>query len=402
MLLKALNFMRGSVTISVGGAYIERFLNICAANDIAFWNVKRISCDLIYSDVRIKSFFKLCKYARRAMCRVHILKKNGFPFFIRRFKKRYALAAGLAVCAAAMFILSGYVWTVEINGCDRISSVQLMQSLNRNGFKIGMKTSAVDVDAIRNGVMSEQKEILWMTVNTIGSHAQIFIKEREQAPVMTDGKSAADIIAKRDGIITNVSVKNGISGVCVGQTVIKGELLVSGIYQSELTGVKQMHSSADIYARTWRSFRRVMPHPDCRLEKTGRKKTGCALVLGAKRINFYDSGAQPFEHCIKEERTKRLYLGKKLRLPICFVTRSVYECEACPAQPYYKDAEKILYNSTQSDLKAATDGQIIDKSFDITLENGVYTGIIRAECVENIAEERIILQSEPKQVNAGK
>ena len=37
MLMRCINFMRGSVRIAVRGAGIERFLNVCAANGIMFW-----------------------------------------------------------------------------------------------------------------------------------------------------------------------------------------------------------------------------------------------------------------------------------------------------------------------------------------------------------------------------
>lgn len=40
MLRKMINGLRGSVRLEVSGAFPERFLNLCAQNGMAFWDVE--------------------------------------------------------------------------------------------------------------------------------------------------------------------------------------------------------------------------------------------------------------------------------------------------------------------------------------------------------------------------
>ena len=58
MILGIINYIRGSVRIEIQGAAIERFLNLCAQNQIDFWDVRRIAPDLAQA-VRLFHFLKL-------------------------------------------------------------------------------------------------------------------------------------------------------------------------------------------------------------------------------------------------------------------------------------------------------------------------------------------------------
>ena len=80
MILGIINYVRGSVRIEIQGAAIERFLNLCAQNQIDFWDVRRIAPDLAQATVRISGFRQLRRFTRRAMCSVRIVGKRGVPF----------------------------------------------------------------------------------------------------------------------------------------------------------------------------------------------------------------------------------------------------------------------------------------------------------------------------------
>ena len=43
MLLGLINYVRGWVRVEIRGAAIERFLNLCAQTEIAFWDVRRLA-----------------------------------------------------------------------------------------------------------------------------------------------------------------------------------------------------------------------------------------------------------------------------------------------------------------------------------------------------------------------
>ena len=99
-------FLLGSVTITVEGFFIERFLNICMNKKIflqdlnkennTYIRVKMYSVEIekklktknTYIRVKIlKSDFREIKHiARKTKCKVKIEKKSGMPFIINKYR----------------------------------------------------------------------------------------------------------------------------------------------------------------------------------------------------------------------------------------------------------------------------------------------------------------------------
>ena len=42
---RTVNYLKGSVLLEVEGKFPERFVNICADNNVEFWNLERIEED---------------------------------------------------------------------------------------------------------------------------------------------------------------------------------------------------------------------------------------------------------------------------------------------------------------------------------------------------------------------
>ena len=103
MLLGLINYVRGWVRVEIRGAAIERFLNLCAQNDIAFWDVRRLAPDVVQATVRIQGFRQLRHFTRRMMCSVHIVKKKVCLF------TPIVCCPGWP-CGAALWCVPGLFW----------------------------------------------------------------------------------------------------------------------------------------------------------------------------------------------------------------------------------------------------------------------------------------------------
>lgn len=71
----------GMLTIRVRGAELERFLNICSAHRILLYRIRRTQLDELQAEVSLRDFYRLSRVRKRSRCRVHILRRRGFPFF---------------------------------------------------------------------------------------------------------------------------------------------------------------------------------------------------------------------------------------------------------------------------------------------------------------------------------
>lgn len=71
---------RGMLTIRVRGAELERFLNICSEHRILLHRIRRTQLDELQAELSLRDFYRLSRVRKRSRCRVHILRRRGFPF----------------------------------------------------------------------------------------------------------------------------------------------------------------------------------------------------------------------------------------------------------------------------------------------------------------------------------
>ena len=96
------------------------------------------------------------------------------------------------------------------------------------GVSVGSFLPRMDFEAICNEYRLSHPEIAWMGMYREGTVLRVKIletasyEEEEKPPY-------ANIVAAADGVITDIAVSRGTAVVKKGQTVKKGDLLVSGV-----------------------------------------------------------------------------------------------------------------------------------------------------------------------------
>ncbi len=138
MLLGLINYVRGNVRVEIQGAAIERFLNLCAQNQIAFWDVRRVAPDRVQATVRISGFRQLRHFTRRMMCHVHIIGKQGVPFQAHKLMPRVALWGGALAAVALLCAASQFVWTIDISNCDHTLQAEALRLTEEAGLRPGV------------------------------------------------------------------------------------------------------------------------------------------------------------------------------------------------------------------------------------------------------------------------
>ena len=126
---KVINFLRGSVRLEAEGAFPERFLNLCAQNGVAFWAVEWLETGRVALTVPRHDARRAQALGERASCQVTRRKAGGVPFFLARFRKRYALLTGLALSLAAVCVLSQFVLDVEVSGNETVTTAEILTEL---------------------------------------------------------------------------------------------------------------------------------------------------------------------------------------------------------------------------------------------------------------------------------
>lgn len=389
MLLSVIHNFGGLVRLRIKGSYLERFLNICAKNDICFFSVHRISIDEMTVSVSAQDFKKLRSFARKTRCRIHIMEKHGLPFILRRFRKRYVLWGGLFFFCALLYILSAYIWVINVKFPEGIDGHQLMDDLAALGVHTGVRASSIDVDAIKSKMMEKNEKLSFIALNISGNELEIDLQVRKEKPVMMDTYAISSIVAKKDGVITKFDVKSGYPLKKTGQTVLKGEMMVSALMQPsrEDAQPRLVHSMADIQARTWYNKARKLNLNTKRKLYSGEEKTKYALVFGKKRINLYFDSSISADSCDKIVEVKRIKISDYLSLPVALVKQTYVFYETSEETLDAKQVSAFMEIRAKQQIEAIIDGEIVSINHKIKSEGNSAVLYTSAECVENIGME---------------
>ena len=249
MILKLIRFFRGYVDFKIKGRFPERFINLCMRQGYFLFNI--ISDSKGYRASMLMCDYRQIRYiARRTGVKLAVEHKHGFPYIISKHKNRTGLAVGLAFFILFTQIAGMFVWTVEVHGVETLSESEIISTLSENGLYCGAFKNSINLQYAESTLMQQVEGIGWMSVNLIGTKAEIEIKEKEVKPTIIPYDEPCNIKAKTDGIIKQMNTKNGTAVMKAGSAVMEGQLLVSSVVENSLGQVRFVHADAQVLADT--------------------------------------------------------------------------------------------------------------------------------------------------------
>ena len=393
MLLRLVNALRGSVRLEVEGAFPERFLNLCAQRGILFWNVEWMEATRLRLTVTRRGSRQAAALGERTLCIVTPAGRKGMPYFLARFKKRYAFWVGMGLSMAAVCVLSSFVLTIEVKGNTNVPTAQILTELRRQGLGIGTFGPGLDERTVGNKVLLQLPQLSWLSINLYGTRAEVLVREAVEAPELVDAQEYGSVVARASGIVTRVEALTGEAVVKVGDTVLEGETLISGTVHLEgpaysdkpEIGQIQVRASGRVYARTWRTMAAQLPLEAQVKRYTGEEANRWSVTALGLRTDFFGKGGISFDRYDKISRTWTLTLpgGEEMPLAVQRETCRAYELETLAVEP--DAAEAMLKERLMEALEEAVgEGEIVSTEFAVETENGMLTVTLQAECREEI------------------
>lgn len=376
--------IRGTARLRVSGARPERMLNLLARYGIWFSQMERTDELSLCFTVLHRDLRRAQRLAADAYFDVEVLRHSGLPMLARRVKHRFALYIMPPLCILAVLVLSLFIWEIEITGNETISDAQILSVLDDHGIRVGSFGLCIDRELLRDKVISVLPKISWMTVNVKGCRAEVIIRERVEPPEIVDMGSPADMIAARTGLICEMSVFEGAAQAKKGDTVLQGELLISGTMPSLSGKTRLVRSLGVIKARTWYEISEKMPLEYISKRYTGETKTKKSLIIGNYRLNLYLNGGISLDACDKIISRERLSLPGGILLPIETVSAEYREYIPETARMSDEDAEAILKARLTQRLIEQTKGEPLSLEFETRSDGEFVTVTLHAECMEDI------------------
>lgn len=388
---RGIDFFIGYVQIELEGFFIERFLNICAKEQIRLWRTKKVNKSKIYTNISIEDFKRIRKLVRKTKCRMKIRRKRGLPFIIRKYKNRKVFIFLFFILIFSIFALSNFIWNIEIEGNQTISEEEIMSEINKLGLYQGILKNKVNANKIIDSLRLENEKIAWIGMKIEGTNAKITIVEATEKPEIIDENEYCNIVASKEGIITKVNVTNGTAVCKPGDVVEKGDKLIEGWMEGKYTGVRYMHASGEIEARVWYTAEKTESYIQTENEKTGEEENRYSIIFNKKQINFYKTLSK-FKKYDTIKIDKKIKLFNNFYLPIEFRKSTNYEYKEVERQ-YTSEAlkEKILTELEEQIKENLTDKEIANKDVIIEEQNGAMKVRLIYEVLEKIGvEEKLV------------
>lgn len=384
------HFCSGCVRVRLEGLSPERFFNLCGAAGIEVWDVTSIGGAYEFF-IGIRDFFSCGPFAKKAKVRLRVQKKSGLPFFLYKNRARKLWALGLSGFFILLYALSLFVWDIEYQGNEKYTDDELGHFLESMEIGCGIPKSDVSCEGIEEALRNEFEGITWVSARLSGTRLYVHIKENEvplEVPVKDE--TPCDLTAAYDGVITSIVVRSGIAMVKAGDTVEKGQVLVSGrlpVTDDSETVVAEhlIRADADVTARIRRTETKEIPVWHRKEVKTGVVRKGIFLdISGHSFVWILPDFKKTQWKTVTEQGRLRLFGDFYLPVDYGFIT----SFEVCPYDEKYTEAE--LYRMAEN-FKQELSENLLQKGVQI-IENNVRILVDGSSCqfvAELLTEETI-------------
>ena len=391
-----MNLFLGYVIIRAEGDGVEKLLNLAVSRGILFWDIRYMGDKVVFKTYP-DNFPLLRPLSRKAGCSLRIQAKAGFPFLFYRFKKRRGLVAGLIFFFLFLYTASNFIWFIEVKGLEEMEEAYILKIAGEVGLTPGTTKRGLDFESLEREFLLLERDLAWVGFEIQGARLVIVVTEKTRPPEdLRDITS--DLVANRDGLIEKVLVLSGEARAEAGDTVQRGQVLISGT----LTASRQegdeiltwetgrVRARGEVFARVWYEFFAAYPLTEHTRERTGERAASYALRFLDREV-FLGPGVSPYRNYEVEE-IKRQVKWRNLDTPIEFMTIYYYELslqtrELSGDEALFKAREELFAKASAA-LPAGVE-VVSHEVEELPLTSGGQRGLrLIIETRENIAEER--------------
>ena len=385
MLKHIVNLLKGEVTGRVESGFPERVLNLCAEYGVVFWDLRWESPVAITFTLTRRDWKRLRKLSKRLDCDMTAVSWKGTPFFVGRMRHRYALWAGLGLCALLLSYGSFFIWDFEVEGNETVSRQEILRALEKYGVGFGTYGYGVNSFELRNYLLLELPELSYIAVNVRGCRAYVQVRERVPAPEIISKRDIGNTVAAKDALVTAIQPWDGEKQVLPGTMVKEGQLLISGVVQNDYAGVRYLRGMGRVYGRTWYELRCQVPLTVWEKAYTGEERVQRALLVGKNRINLYFSSSIPGDTYDKITTKDKWTLPGNIPLPVTMVTETLRGYTLKESSRSQEEAIRLADTILTARLRRSMEeGEVLSRELTCEVVGDTLMVTLSAECQEQI------------------
>ncbi len=402
-MLHWIQYIKGYVTIKVWGYSVERLLNLCGNHDILVWGIKDHG-DYHTMNISVRGFFALKPLLKKTGTRAAVLQRYGLPFFVSKMCRRKIFVIGLVACMAFWILTSGYIWNIKIEGNFALTEDVLLDYLESQGVHTAMKKSNLKIEDLERALREDYDLITWTSVQLNGTTLLVHIKENEMPEYDQTGQSQTgegmDLVASRSGTVSYIITRSGVPQVALGDTVEKGDILVSGavpVYNEDTTVRKYqfVKSDADIILRYGEDIcvEKNIAYEEKRY--TGEQEDIWVLGAGDKEWSLRFRKI-PYAAYDSSEEKKQVQLLDHLYLPFSYGQKTVREYEIIEQKHTEEEMKTLMQEEWHKIISTLEEKGVQIAEKNVTIKKNDTKWVLTAHMqLEESAVELVPTSTEP-------
>lgn len=376
------------VCIMEGGQY-HRVINICRKRKIYLWQL-RFGENGIHFLVLAADYDELLEIATMCGSRLIVKEKRGLPYFIKKYKKHCAFPAGLMLAVICIYVMSLYIWNIEITGNSYYTEETISSFLNEINAGCGSLKGTLVPSEIETEMRIRYPYVSWVSVQIVGTKLLVAMEEGVLEKEQTQ-EEYKDIVATADGIVASIVTRKGTALVHAGDEVKKGDMLIRGsvdIIGDDLTVIQTLETGADgdIVIRTDYPVSQRLPRTYKKKVYTGESHRHLSFDLLNHHFDI-GSGEPFFENSEKVSETKKFRLTRNFYLPFIFTkaTETEYIWEKARYDDAVLEHQMAVYTEEIINNIQSVGGKIIENHVSHTsdVNGGTIGGYLTIE-IDNL------------------
>ena len=314
-----------------------------------------------------------------------VRKRSGIPALLYRYRYRYGAAIGAALFFFIVFFSGSVIWDVRIEGNRRLEEEEVIAALAECGLSVGDFKRDIDTSLIENILMIKSDDISWISINLIGSVAEVEIRERDIAPE-EEAWDAANIVAAEDGEIVLFEAVRGNILLKIGDRVRAGELIVSGIYDGS-GALRYTNAKGKVFAEVEEEILVEVPLEYDKKVYTGRVYTEKSLVFFKKEIKIYSNCRNLTSSCDKIDTVEYLDVLSQGELPVGVRTVRYFEYTNETQKRDTQEAQRLAEYKLSAILGArAADSELLGVKRESFVTEEKFVILCKARSIKDIAK----------------
>lgn len=273
------------ISLEINSLSLEKVLNALWKRKINIINIKKVSITTMIITVDYVHYNEIEEIVKKSKGKVRIVGKSGLLFLLEMLRKEVTLILGGIFFFIVLYILSTYVWAIEIKTGESLPPYEIRSELKELGVMPGIAKKNLDVYELEKKIMNINDNILWVRARIEGSILKVSIEEKINPPTINTEKNINDCTAKMYGEIKRVFITNGTGNVEVGDIVNEGDILIKGIQGKEESEYQfATPAKGTIIANTFYEKEMEVQVRGSKLMKTGDKTKEIYLKIFGRKI----------------------------------------------------------------------------------------------------------------------